>query len=208
MSNLCPICNKDDSIQKVSVIVSAGKASGTFSGPSGGVAYIDGKWGTVGGYTTLSGSTMSELAKLLSPPPAPNSPKGYTCLEWIGLLFVAMILIPFVSGVLIIVSEASMTVLGVFPNDPDTTDVIGGFIFLIIAFVVIAFLVSLNQKRLAASEKRYAIEKHTWNLAMQRWNRLYFCQRDGIVFDPETGETCDPSNIQNFLYGKALQPTA
>ena len=68
MAAVCPVCGKDDAIQKVSSVVSSGQASGAFSGPTGGVAYVGGKWGAVGGYTTLSGRTSSELARLLAPP--------------------------------------------------------------------------------------------------------------------------------------------
>ena len=74
-----PICNKDDAIQKLSVIVASENSSGTFSGPSGGVTYVDGKWGSVGGYSSLSGSTMSELARRLAPPPAPQNKDRVGC---------------------------------------------------------------------------------------------------------------------------------
>lgn len=72
MSNSCPICQKDDAIQRVVAVVQSGRSSGTYSGPSGGVAYSDGKWGSVSGYSTLSGSTVSDLAKSLVPPQEPQ----------------------------------------------------------------------------------------------------------------------------------------
>ncbi len=69
MPAICPVCGKDDAIQLVSAVVASGQATGTFSGPSGGVAYVGGKWGSVNGYTTLRGGTTSQLAQLLAPPP-------------------------------------------------------------------------------------------------------------------------------------------
>jgi len=66
MFTICPVCKKDDVIQKVSAVVTSGQSSGSFSGPSGGIAYVGGKWGAVSGYTTLSGRTVSELAQQLS----------------------------------------------------------------------------------------------------------------------------------------------
>jgi hypothetical protein len=71
-SNACPVCGKNNAIQKVSGVVTSGQASGTFSGSSGGVVNIDDKWGATGGYTTLSGSTVSNLAALLTPPQEPK----------------------------------------------------------------------------------------------------------------------------------------
>ena len=47
-TNTCPVCGKNDTIYKVSGVVASGQASGTFSGPSGGVVNVDGKWGTTG----------------------------------------------------------------------------------------------------------------------------------------------------------------
>lgn len=79
MSITCPVCNKDDVIQKVAAIIVSGRASGTFSGPSGGVTYSDGKWGTVGGYSVLSGQTTTELAQLLAIPKKPKE-HAFSCL--------------------------------------------------------------------------------------------------------------------------------
>ena len=56
----------------MSGVVARGQASGTFAGPTGGVVNVDGNWGTTGGYTTLSGSTVTNLAALLFPPPEPK----------------------------------------------------------------------------------------------------------------------------------------
>lgn len=73
MSILCPIDGKDDAIQKVSAIVLSGTSTGTDSGPTGGVAHVGGKWGTVRGYSTLSGQTRSDLASTLALPPKPKA---------------------------------------------------------------------------------------------------------------------------------------
>ena len=45
----CPIDGKDDAIRKVSAVYNEGIASGTFTGPTGGATYSDGKWGVAGG---------------------------------------------------------------------------------------------------------------------------------------------------------------
>jgi hypothetical protein len=71
-TNVCPVCGKNDTIYKVSGVVTSGQASGTFSGPSGGVVNVGGQWGTTGSYTTLSGSTATNLAALLTPPSEPK----------------------------------------------------------------------------------------------------------------------------------------
>ena len=59
------------------------------------------------------------------------------------------------------------------------------------------FLANMADKRSAA---RYASERPRWIKAIDCWNRLYFCHRDGVVFDPETREKCDPRSIGQLLY--------
>jgi hypothetical protein len=100
------VCGKNNAIQKVSGVVASGQASGTFSGPSGGVVKVDGKWCATGGYTTLSGSTVSNLAALLSPPAAPGKwPFGFftTVLSILFWWFVVLPLIGVPIGLLIVV---------------------------------------------------------------------------------------------------------
>ena len=72
MPIVCPIDSKDDAIQKVSALVSAGKSTGSFSGPSGGLTRTGEGWGSTVGYTTLRGGTITDLAKMLTPPRKPK----------------------------------------------------------------------------------------------------------------------------------------
>ena len=46
----------------------------------------------------------------------------------------------------------------------------------------------------------YPTLKAAWDNAMERWNRLYYCNRDDIVFDPETNETCSKKDLKQFVY--------
>jgi hypothetical protein len=191
MSTNCPICNKDDAIQKLSVIVASGKSSGTFSGPSGGAAYVDGKLVPMGGYSTLSGSTISDLAKRLTPPSEPQKYKGLGC----GL------------GSLI----AIVTFLGLIAASGLgflLFNVVGGFIFLFGGFVIYMLVLNaLNKKSRKRDEAAYLFEKPRWDVAISRWNRSYFCHRDGIVFDPDTQETCQPDDLSGFLYSPSQRST-
>ena len=53
-------------------------------------------------------------------------------------------------------------------------------------------------RRYKSSE--YPTQKAAWDKAMERWNRLYYCNRDDIVFDPETNETCSKKDVKQFVY--------
>ncbi len=72
----------------------------------------------------------------------------------------------------------------------------------ILAASVVGFVLLLiaDRYRKSRGETRYALEKPAWDMAMQRWNRLYYCHRDGIVFDSETRETTQPQAIRQFVY--------
>ena len=46
----------------------------------------------------------------------------------------------------------------------------------------------------------YPTLKAAWDKAIERWDRLYYCDRDDIVFDPETNETCSKKDVKQFVY--------
>jgi hypothetical protein len=198
MANTCPMCQKDDLVQRVETLVSAGQSSGTFSGPSIGATYSDGKLGSVGGYTTLSGSTSSNLAKLLEPPSSPPEPKGYGC-WWILLVYpVIPILSGFIGSPLII---PGAILLG---NENPIKGFFGGAL-LVVGFIIglwlaITFFVRKERKKKAGMQEIYSLEKPKWDIAIQRWKRLYYCHRDGIVYDPDTGDSCAPALVKDFVY--------
>jgi hypothetical protein len=215
------MCISDDAIQKVSVVVASGKSSGRFSGPSGGISYSDGKLGSVGGWTTLGGSTSTELAKTLTPPPHPK--KGeftYPAKIFSALLSIFTIgiscmggwaLIGVVVGVLIIIGMVSY--FGV--EQIETNNLTGGAIeaFGAVAlglcggiFGLVAGIFGYIKQRsysknlIYEKERAYALEKIAWEKAMNRWDRLYFCHRDGIIFDPISKEASQPESLNKLIY--------
>jgi hypothetical protein len=208
MTNVCPICQKDDLVQRVETLVAAGQSSGTFSGPSVGTTYSNGKLGSVGGYTTLSGSSSSNLAKLLEPPSPPPTPKGYGC-WWILLAYPV---IPIVGAIFSIPFMIPGMILMAIGENPDTLNMnfigIFGIILTAIGGIIgywlcIRFFIKESKKKKATMEKVFNEAKPKWEIAMRRWKRLYYCHRDGIVYDPEAGDTCVPESVNDFVYEKA-----
>ena len=192
----CSVCQKDDAIQKVSAVLTGSQATGTFSGPLGGVAYVGGKRESVGSYTTLCGSTMSELVRMLAPPAEPKKRSGFDCLD--ELLMVCVV----VDAVFGIGVAVIALIIGSFKHDIQILVVGAGVPFLlgIIAGGIYLWLLDGKENWKPQSEARYAMEKSAWDAAMARWNRLYYCYRDGIVFDAETPETCQPQDMKQFIY--------
>jgi len=172
--NLCPVCQSGDSIQRLAAIVASGTASGTFSGPTGGVTHAGGETGTYGGYTTLSGTSTSHLARALSLPAEPKCPVVYSPGNaiFIGLLTLV----------------GGLATLGL------------GFVAAFLALMVVAsmgpILVGDPNKEFA----KYAKKLAEWKLAREYWLSLYYCHRDGVVFDPVRGEQCQPEETAAFAY--------
>lgn len=175
----CPVCNKEDSIQRLSAIVASGTSSGTFSGPSGGVTHTGGEVGTYGGYTTLSGTSMSNLARALAFPAEPKFPMVYP-----PLFFWILVIVSLVVG---------LVTLGVG---------------LVLFFFTWVYIVSNYQVILGSYSEEYA--KHgkrlaEWKLARAYWSGLYYCHRDGILFDPVSREHVQPDQTVPFAY-RHIQP--
>jgi len=207
MNIVCSQCNKDDAIQKVSAVVAGGHASGSFSGYSGGAVNIDGKWGSTSSYTTLGGSSASDLARALAPPPEPRKQSpGISVAGCAG----ALLAFPIAGSCFILTYGIPMAILALvnFDSSSETINFISGVasVFLALCFCLVLFGILLREankeknKRAKEIDIKFAVEKSSWEKAMVKWNRLYYCHRDGIVFDTENGETCQPTQIKEFVY--------
>lgn len=189
MNTVCPICNNEDVIQKVSTIASAGQLSGSYSGPTGGVTYSGGKLGVVGGYTSLSGTSASQLAQALAFPKVPtiNSAAkigGIFCMS-MGLLSVFLFLV---------IVPAGFT---------------GSFIdslklpaFLIFSIILWFFLANKSFKENNQQLEKLSSQEQQYLDLEKVWARLYYCFRDDIVFDPVTGDSMPPQELNQYLMAK------
>ena len=85
----CPQDKKDDAIQRIPALVQGGTASGSFSGPSGGVTYVNGKSAYTSGYSSLSGNLTSNIAQMLSAPtfPKAKADSAWFYVGWWSLLY-------------------------------------------------------------------------------------------------------------------------
>ena len=156
-----------------------------------GVTRADGKWGTTGGYTTLSGSTATELARKLSAPPEPELEGGCAravLVTYCGLNALGFMLLGIVGA---LGENIDFIGLGQLPS-------IALAFALSLVLVVVTGWILIRHKRFY--EAKYAEEKPAWDAAMERYKRLYYCFRDDIVFDPATGQTCQPQSLKEFLY--------
>ncbi len=158
----CPKCNKDDRIQKASSVYSSGVGTGTFAGPATTMNYTDGKVGVGGGYVSGTNYSISETAKKCSPPDKPQKPS--TPLKvWFGLLLG-------VSTICLMSIPSGLGVLGIPP-------------LILVAYLIIKGLSDKEKK-----DKAYPELQKQYEEELMEWNQLYYCIRDDILFNPETGD--------------------
>lgn len=194
---VCPHCGKDDMIQKVSSAYSGGVSSTQYDMP---VAW---KWQgeTYYGVQQRTATTVTPLAQKLSPPPKPvykgifASSEKEGCGDIIagafvlGLLMTGWSIAAFIAGVMAgsIGPNASISE----PNE--------GVAW---AVGIIVFGVLLIRRWRGDNKKAQAAKQAVplWEKAITKWNELYYCARDDLVFDPATGALAPADRMSELLY--------
>jgi hypothetical protein len=184
IDSYCPQCQKNDQCKLVVVEISLGEIKSSFAGPS-------------------------DLARILKHPPEPTKKNGlgwwwivtiplwyFACIGpfqglcgLVGLIALLSIGVP-AENKLAILQENLFSLMGL---------ILGGGLAIISIGLLI--LVRIYDKRLhVRHEKDYLIEKTAWDRAVNYWKSLYFCERDGIVFDPMNKKYCRPEQLVAFIY--------
>lgn len=197
---LCPVCDKDDKVEKVTAIVPRDTYEEVVPRTE---EYTDReeRWRSYTTYETIT--RMSILAQRLSPPPKPG-PKGFSCVLVALGIFMAGYLGVFIGLGGLFLAVPMLLLMGgeiFFP-----LGILSAPCFLGTAIVGLGlgFLIfHAKSKHDKKERERVAHEEPLWREAMKRWERLYYCQRDDIVFDPEMRDTCQPQAIREFVYLRA-----
>lgn len=186
MNITCPICQDSHTVSKVSGIADAGTVRGTLSGPTAAMSYTpDGKLVPTGGYTTLNNNSSTILAqkvKLKQPPELPDKKGCFWWVFWVGI--VGMVLFGLMN--LCVATSA---------------DISGGhqFIMIVILIGYWYFIISNKNKKIKKQAEEYEALLPIYNEYNSIWNRCYYCQKDDIVFDPETGKYGAPGTFPKYL---------
>jgi len=142
---------------------------------------------------SASGSLLANQLAQPIKPQEPVEPSG--CFSYILLLLVINAGIQMFAG----------SVAGI----KDNPRYFGGFdIFVFIAIILITSWISFKilsgiQKRKSQYENNklnFPNSLRKWELALKKWQQLYYCERDGIVFIPGENKHVDASNINNILF--------
>lgn len=174
MPAMCPVCNRNDQIQLVSAIVQAGTTRSRYSGP----VTTMGDGGSVQpGWVSGSTTSMSSLAARLAPPEEPSAP-GPSC----GGLISVVVTTPILAAPLLI----GFFAWAQFPGAAVFVFLCTG-LALVVCLLVWLILLNATFKEDGRAQEEYRAKHKIWQERVASWRQLYYCHRDGVVFDPETG---------------------
>jgi hypothetical protein len=176
-ANACPICQRNDKVQKVSVIYMHGSHDTTMSMPVTEInSDSEGRTYSTTRHQQVKGLDETKLAQALHPPTKPEAPKP-PLWQW---YFIG-------GGVLVAGFCAPMfvfTIFGVLGRSPNGNSFGGLLLLSFIGFM--SFLASSYSSANKNYKKKMADYNSSifpsWKQSLEKWNSLYFCYRDGCVF--------------------------
>jgi len=196
----CPIDGKSDSIQSIPALVAGGNASGTFSGPSGGLTYNNGNVGYYGGSTTLSGALTSDIANALA---KPTPPATMGALSLYGWCWIALFSIITIVGPYFVFRALTQKLVKnpEFRKKVFTPGFSAAYILFLVAGAGIEFFpITLLLRKQMNKRLDYPRRYQQWKESCTKWEKLYYCHRCGVVFNPKTNEHFSPDQMHEYLH--------
>lgn len=176
----CPKCGQTR-IAKVSGVYAEGKTIGSTSGST--PNYLD---------------AQSVLSTKLSPP---DMPKIEGCL--FPITIVVLYVLFSLGGILLLIALLDFVFMNPFGTEHSSDSWLllvcfaaPGFLFLIVAIILLVTVIVTHTR----VSKEIATKMPFWRRAMDRWNKLYYCEVDDGVFDPEVGEFIPIDKMKEYLY--------
>jgi len=220
----CPICGLQDMVQKVSAIVS-GQTNQTRWISTESEIYTDDKGKSQTRYVSVphNATWTSHLAQKLFPPEQPVLNKG--CSVNVVNLFLYYVLIAIVGPMIlqglcgifwvplsIIYGETEYKFVNNLGATPKIILTIGIEVFICLLLIGLFFLFKIILKMIQKesrnreeykqlqAEKFNQEEMPKWRSAMNRWNNLYYCKRDDLIFIPGEGTSDSIDNMMDYIY--------
>lgn len=126
--------------------------------------------------------TAYETGELhVAPPPMPESQAGMMKYVVTGMVLVGIA----VFLILIMVSTTGLEVVQVVIT-----------LLIIVAALVLSFMAI---RHIGKGDEEARLRYPIWDLAMANWNRLLYCSRDKVVFDPQNHKALSDSSTRDLL---------
>jgi hypothetical protein len=212
---VCPQCQLDDQIQKVSTIYNNGTSRKVGAKVATGTAdFIDhGNTRDVSGNLSTSGVMQTNLSYLLSPPKKP----AYPGLGWwwasIFLMYISygFLIVPIAwlspiakskkiqitVATLLLIFYAWLMFMLVENNLVPAllVEILGG---IVAVGIVVWYGIALNSEK-KRRVRELEIATPEWQERMKTWSELYYCYRNDCVFNPMTGNSVSPYDIKQLM---------
>ena len=166
-------------VQRVSALAGSNTADIEVMGSSNSVGLVGGRLAVMRGYHELAGQQQTLLGKRLASPDFP----GYTPMSWWWVLLGCAVAIVFICNALRDGDKTSSAIWGA---------IIPG-IFIIL--VPLALKILIDFKRHMTMKARIP----RWQQAMSTWHKLYYCNRDDMVFLPGTSHAVSSYQMDQLL---------
>lgn len=186
----CPKCGAADQIRKVSAICATDTSVSTSKSNTAAVGVtLQGQIGIGGARTSTSGQQQTLLGHKLAPPSRPSQEHGSprTGGWFLTIVGGACILTPLLNFLSPTLSSDAKTAVVVFP--------LLGAVLLVAGLRTLRIATANETTWRANFEDRLA----AWTRATEKWNRTYYCFRDDIVFDPESGDSAPVDSFATYL---------
>ncbi len=196
----CYQCGKDDMIQNVPAVVAGGTSQGDFSGPSGGITFIDGQTGYTSGYSHLSGTMTSDLARSLA---APVAPQKFSIWGFVGWSFLFLFSVCIIIGPFLVWPRFKEYIAA---DEEEQKRVFTPGVKIATIFILCLgwhpmfwpFIIPL--KNTINKRLDFTSQDVLWRSVYRRWQNLFYCHRCGIVCDPSTHAAMTPRYMESYLY--------
>jgi len=202
----CPRLHPDQ-VRKVSAIVTEGTAESSISVPADGghLLMVGGKIGYVGGYRGGVAHQVSStwLADALAPPRLPPDPRnGF----WRKVSGVGAILFGLACGYHLVTTLAGTYAPGYVTLTGPELDVMRqgtviAAVILVTVFGLVGLLLLGSGVSYARRDRmRYEDAMHRYRSAFARWERLEYCKKCDVVFDPSgSWGPVPPARLPEYL---------
>ena len=135
---------------------------------------------------------ISTFPDKFRPPEKPLSPirrRDLKGLTWLGLIS-------------IIISILVCLVL-YLPSTNSSKGTTKTYLIITLIFLILGIILNISgrlmKKKNSLDFELYEKDILTWNKLLDNWKRLYYCQRDDIVYDIETRKYCDSRKYETLL---------
>lgn len=166
---VCPKCEKDDQIQKISSLVTGGISTTNYKNSFGGIE---------------TAASQTRLSSRLSPPAKPKL--GFVFAFAISMLLIQ--LFPVLCLLAAVAGGSNVTIGETDSNSyPAIVNIAG------VALDIFMIYLAVNEYR------KFQNATQNWKNQIARWGELYYCYRDDCVFNTESGKSTSPESISRLL---------